>query len=105
MRPESRIASIRSEVATGRRMNGRDGLMAAPHAWLRSRVSWCVPRRCFAPFAPLIPLAPFVPFALADGRGWLRRAAVIAGLAHGDASAVAQFVGAVDHHLVARREA
>src|SRR5437867_9653358 len=91
MRPESRIASIRSEVATGRKMNGRDGLMAASHAWLRSRRSLRIPRGRLATLA------------LADGRRWLLRAAVV-GLADGDAGAVPQLVGAIDNHLVARRE-
>src|SRR2546426_12004116 len=37
MMPASRMASIRSEVATGRRMNGRDGLMRGSSSMRRAR--------------------------------------------------------------------
>ena len=60
--PASRIPTISSEVATGRRMNVRDGLTGLPPCcslrWLDVRRSLRVPHS--PPLASLAPVAPTV---------------------------------------------
>src|SRR5665213_1165487 len=101
--PLSRMATISSEVATGRRMNGRDGLNAA--AFL-SRAggdgSWAAPRASLT--AGLRIVRRGVP---GRRRGGGRSSAAVraGGLPHRDLGAGLELVGAVDDDRIADLEA
>src|SRR2546428_403592 len=100
MMPTSRMASISSEVATGRRMKGRDGLMGGsssmPHV-RDERIS-----------AAALAAAAFARRLVCAGRSLAGRCRLSrasgAGIDEFHLRAVAQLVGAVDHDEVPRFE-
>src|SRR6185312_13404003 len=102
MTPASRIASISSDVATGRRMNGRDGFIEALWSSVRRRAGGASAAALAAPALAVAPLA-CARRVLARRRRLLRRPC--GGVDQFHARAVAELVGAVDHDQVARRKA
>src|SRR5579864_4247940 len=98
MMPASRIASISSEVATGRRMNGRDGLIAGSS--LLGHAQGARNSGAALGAAPRIGRA-FVGAGRFAGRRCLSRS-LGAAIQQDDFRAVAQLVGAVDNDLVSR---
>src|SRR5262245_61223334 len=91
--PTSRIAAIKSVVATGRRMKRRDGFMsaAAGYGSLGRRG-----RGGRSALASPTAIAGLARLGVGGGPG---------GTGYGDLGALLQLVGAVDHDLVARRQA
>src|SRR5437867_6572919 len=98
MMPASRMASIRSEVATGRRMNGRDGLMRGSSSMRRAR--------CGRSSAPALAAAAFARRLVCGGRALAGRCCLSrttrGGIDELHLRPVAQLVGAIDHDEISR---
>src|SRR5438445_12270859 len=98
MMPASRMASIKSEVATGRRMNGRDGLMRGSSSMRRARRG--------RSSAPAFAAATFARRLVCCGRALAGRCrlsrAPRARIDELHLRTVAQLVGAIDHDEVPR---
>src|SRR4051794_8374107 len=100
--PASRMAAISSVVATGRRMNSRDGFIAAPDSSSGVAGAAAGGRRLVAmPALAVRRLAAGT--VLAGGAVLPGRRRRLLGPGDGHGGAVAQLVGAVDHHLLAGR--
>src|SRR6266545_4800081 len=100
MMPASRIASIKSDVATGRRMNGRDGLIAGSSSVRHARAAWNS--------AAALPAAAFARRLVRAGRSLAGRCRLSrtpgGGIDKLHLRTVAQLVGAVDHDEISRLE-
>src|SRR5512144_418261 len=111
--PDSSTATISSVVATGRRMNWRDGFMeasrrAASRAFSAAALGPARPvARCAVACPPVAPRAARRPLSARSARAALRRSGGVGAVArdHLDAAAFAQLVGAVGDDEGARRDA